>query len=132
MTTETAPATTVAEVAHEIVEHCRQGTNMEAIRKYYASDVVSVESASGPTMPAETKGLDAVVGKSQWWVDNHEVHGATVEGPFLGDGDKFAVYFDYDITNKPTGQRMRMVEMGLYTVRNGKVVHEHFFYNAGA
>ncbi len=105
---------------------------MEAIRKYYAPDVMSVESASGPTMPAETKGLDAVVGKSQWWVENHEVHGATVEGPFLGDGDKFAVYFDYDITNKPTGQRMRMVEMGLYTVRNGQVVHEHFFYNAGA
>jgi hypothetical protein len=25
-----------------------------------------------------------------------------------------------------------MHEMGLYTVANGKIVHEHFFYNAGA
>jgi ketosteroid isomerase-like protein len=132
MSTKTAHATSVAEVAHEIVDLCRQGKNMEAIRKYYAPDVVSVESASGPTMPAETKGLEAVEGKSQWWVENHEVHSAVAEGPFLGEGNKFAIYFNYDITNKPSGRRMQMVEMGLYTVEDGKIVHEHFFYNTGA
>lgn len=30
---------------------------------------------------------------------------------------------------KPTGKRQSMEEMALYTVKDGKVVEEHFFYN---
>jgi hypothetical protein len=32
-----------------------------------------------------------------------------------------------DMTVKATGQRMQMVEVGLYTVQGGKVVEERFF-----
>ena len=73
------------------------------------------------------KGLDAIRGKNQWWSENNEVHGATVDGPFLGD-DKFAVYYNYDATFKPTGKRNNMEEMALYTVKDGKIVREQFFY----
>ena len=128
MATETMQATSVAEVAHGLVDLCRQGKNMEALAKYYSPDVVSVESMSTPEAPAETKGLDGVKAKSQWWLDNHEVHSAEANGPFLGDGNQFAIHFKYDVTFKPAGRRMQMDEMALYTVKNGKVVHEHFYY----
>jgi ketosteroid isomerase-like protein len=51
-----------------------------------------------------------------------------VDGPFIGDGDKFAVYYNYDVTSKPRNQRVTMEEMALYTVRDGKIVREQFFY----
>lgn len=116
------------EVAHGLVDLCRQHHNLEAVEKYYADDIVSIESASGPMMPSETKGMEAVKGKNAWWLENHEIHSSTIHGPFVGEGDQFAVYFAFDVTQKPTGQRMQLEEMGLYTVAEGKVTREHFFY----
>lgn len=46
-------------------------------------------------------------------------------------GDKFAVVHDYDITQKATGNRIQMREIALYTVKNGKIVHEEFMYPTG-
>ena len=50
-----------------------------------------------------------------------------MRGPFVSD-DEFAVYYDYDTTFKPAGQRSRMREMALYGVQNGQIVREEFFY----
>jgi SnoaL-like domain len=33
-----------------------------------------------------------------------------------------------DITAKATGERMAMDEVGIYTVKNGKIVEERFCY----
>lgn len=124
-------ATSTAEIANDLVNLCRQHKNLEAVDKYYANDIVSVESASMPNMPAETKGLEAVRGKNKHWLDNHEIHSETVNGPYIGE-NQFAVEFKLDATDKPSGKRMQMSEMALYTVKNGKIVHEHFYYNPGA
>ena len=58
------------------------------------------------------------------------MHKAEVFGPYPHD-DRFAVRFLYDITNKPSGKRMTMDEVGLFTVANGKIVKEEFFYAMG-
>lgn len=124
---------TTAEVANRLVALCREGKNMQAVEELYAPDVVTVESSGSPEMPAEQKGIDAVRAKGQWWYDNHEMHSGSVSGPFVASGDdasKFCVQFAFDVTFKPTGQRMQMSEMALYEVRKGKIVHEHFYYNA--
>lgn len=123
--------TSTAEVAEELVSLCRAGRNAEAIQNFYSPDIVSVESMGNELMPREMKGLEAIFGKNKWWVENNTVHSATVEGPFLGDGDKFAVYYNFDVTAKQTGKRNQMEEMALYTVQDGKIVHEHFFYKTG-
>ena len=126
MSTTSAPAT-AATVGQELVGLCRQGRNGDAIERLYSKDIVSVEPTGSEAMPAETKGIDAVHKKHEWWTENMEVHSAEVRGPFVG-GDEFAVYYDYDTTFKPTGQRSSMKEMALYTVRDGQVVREEFFY----
>ena len=66
-------------------------------------------------------------GKGQWWRENHEVHSASVTGPWP-HGDRFIVGFQYDITNKPSKTRMQMNETALFTIKNGKIVREEFFY----
>ena len=65
--------------------------------------------------------------KGEWWAANHEVHGGSAEGPFV-HGDQFAIYLTMDITPKETGERMTMKEVCLYTVKDGKIVEERFFY----
>ena len=118
----------VSEVADGLVNLCRQGKFMEAIAQYYSDDIVSVEPVGGPDMPAEQRGIEAIKGKNQWWAENHEVHGLTVKGPYLGEGG-FAVHFDIDTTPEMTGQWANMTEMALYSVEDGKIVREEFHYN---
>lgn len=127
MGTAAPSATSTAAIAEELVSLCRSGRNADAINSFYSPDIVSVESMGNETMPREVKGIDAIRGKNQWWAENNEVHGARVDGPFLGE-DKFAVYYNYDVTFKPTGKRQPMEEMALYEVKDGKIVREQFFY----
>jgi len=124
--TTTAPTAT-AGVAEELVSFCRAGRNIDAINTLYSPDIVSIESMGNEQIPRETKGIDAIRQKNKWWGENNEVHSSVVDGPFVGE-DKFAVYYNYDITFKPTGQRTPMEEMALYSVKDGKVVREQFFY----
>jgi hypothetical protein len=44
-------------------------------------------------------------------------------------GDRFMLYFKYDVTPKQAGQRITIEETGLYTVQHGKIVKEEFFYS---
>jgi len=119
------------DVAQTLVNFCREGKNAEAIETLYADDVVSVEAAAGPGMDREAKGVEAVKAKGAWWVENHEIHSASVTGPWPHD-DRFIVGFEYDVTNKPSGQRFKMNELGLYSVKDGKIVREEFFYSMNA
>ncbi len=120
---------TVAEIAKELVSLCRQGENVKAIQTLYSPDIVSVEAHDMPAAPRETRGIAGVMKKGEWWMGAHTIHGAKASEPFLSI-DKFAVQFDYDITVNATGKRMNMVEVAVYTVKDGKIVHEEFLYAA--
>ena len=117
------------DIANKMIALCREGKNLEALDTLFANDVVSVEAGGPPGMNREANGLAAVKGKGEWWVANHEVHSALITGPWPHD-NRFIVGFKYDVTNKPSGTRMVMDEVGLYTVRDGKIVREEFFYAA--
>ena len=118
-------------IAQQLVDLCRAGRNNDAIEKLYSEKIVSIEPVAGENMPAEVEGIDAIRGKNKWWADNMIVHSADVSGPFVGD-DEFAVVFNFDTTFKPTGQRSSMKEMARYTVADGKIVREEFFYAPNA
>jgi len=119
-------------VGKKLVELCKQGKAMEAMDTLYSPHIVSIEAAAGgPTMPQRMEGIAAVKGKGEWWEKNHEVHKAEAEGPYP-HGDRFIVHFKYDITAKSgpmAGKRMVMDEAALYTVKDGKITHEEFFYS---
>ena len=121
---------TTQEVANQLVALCSVGNFNEAIETLYSPDVVSVEAGAPPGGTREVTGLDAVRGKAAWWQENHEVHGASVEGP-LATGTHFSVRFTIDVTFKPTGRRHTMDELALYQVKDGKIIREEFFYFVG-
>ena len=113
------------EVATKLVEFCRNGEWMKAIDELYGKDIVSVEPRAMENMPAEMRGIDQVRGKTEWWEKNMEVHSAKVSGPFVAR-DNFVVRFDVDVTDKASKKRMQMSEVGIYTVKDGKVSREEF------
>ena len=121
---------TTMEIGKELVALCKQGKNQEAIDRLYSPNIESVEPAPHPGMEQTERGTVKIKGKNQWWVDNHEIHEALVEGPFP-HGDRFIVRFKYDVTPKHGGIRLTIDETGLYTVHNRKIVKEEFFYAMG-
>jgi hypothetical protein len=116
------------EVANTLVRLCSDGKFDEATKSLYSPDIVSVEAGAPPGQSRETKGLQGVLAKGEWWVSNHEVHSVKVEGPLVA-GLHFAVAFKMEVTFKPEGRRFTLEEVGVYKVENDKVVYEQFFYN---
>lgn len=116
---------TTAELAKDFVALLKDQQHEAAAERYNAEDIASFEAMDGPM--AVCRGKAAVKGKGEWWTANHEVHRMDVAGPFV-NGEQFAVHFDGEVTVKETGARLAMSEMGLYTVKNGKIVEERFFY----
>ena len=117
---------TTQEIANKVVELCSAGKFHEAL-VLYSPNIVSVESSAPPGGTREVTGIDAVRGKGEWWVANHEVHSAKVEGPLVA-GDIFAVTFKMDVTFKPDNKRHLMEEIAVYHCADGKIVREEFFY----
>src|SRR3954451_4939377 len=118
---------TTQEVADKLVKMSSAGQFHEASEALYSPDIVSMEAGAPPGGSRESKGMDAVRAKGEWWVANHEVHSATVEGPIVA-GPYFAVTFKLDVTFKPQSKRFTMEEVAVYKVMDGKIVREEFFY----
>jgi hypothetical protein len=118
-------------IGKQLVELCKQGKHLEAVNTLYSPKIVSIEAVANPAFPARLEGLAAVREKNDWWMKNHEIHKAQVSGPWP-HGDRFVVAYAYEVTPKAgphAGQRFNMEEAALYTVENGKIVHEEFFYD---
>jgi hypothetical protein len=108
-----------------VVELTRKQAWREAVNSLYAKDIVSVEAQGMGGESPEKRGIEAVRGKADWWIDNMEVHSFKVNGPFVAH-DRFVVEYDVDVTDKNSKQRMQMSEVGVYTVKDGKIVREEF------
>jgi hypothetical protein len=111
------------EVAKRFTELCKSGKFDAAGKQFWSDEVVSLEPMSGDM--ARLQGRKAVEGKGTWWAENNQVHGVKVEGPFVY-GDQFTVRFEMDVTPKGKS-RTHMTEIGLYTLKNDKIVEERFF-----
>ena len=113
------------EVAKKVVELTRKQAWKEAIDTLYDKDIVSVEARTMDGSSPESRGIEAVRGKTDWWENNMQVHSAKVSGPFVAH-DRFVVQYDIDATDKNSQKRMQMSEVGVYTVKDGKIVREEF------
>ena len=124
---------TPMQVGQKVVELTKQHKAMEAINTLYSANIISIEPPGNPSGHQRAEGIAAVREKTEWWINNHDVHSFEANGPWP-HGDRFIAYFKYDITAKTgpmAGKRFTMEETGLYTVKNGKVTQEEFFYNMG-
>ncbi|MBS0190913.1 MAG: nuclear transport factor 2 family protein [Phycisphaerales bacterium] len=93
----------------------------------WSPSIVSIEGVGVSTAWHGRKAVDA---KNSWWASDHRVHGASAEGPYVG-ATGFAIKFVIDVETRSTGKRDTMTEIGVYTVKNGKIVQEEFMYRVG-
>jgi hypothetical protein len=114
-----------SEVAEKVIELVRKQAWHEALDTLYDKDIVSVEANASEGESAEKRGIDQVRGKIDWWLNAMEVHSFTAKGPFVAH-DRFVVQYDADVTEKNSKKRFQLSEVGVYTVKNGKIVREEF------
>ncbi|MEO1701628.1 MAG: nuclear transport factor 2 family protein [Pseudomonadota bacterium] len=120
----------VKEIGEALVAHCNSGSEREALKTLYAENAVSVE----PTPMEEggsavTEGLAGINGKHDWWDNAMETHSFNADGPYPHGDDRFAVIFEADVTDKEKDQRFQFKEIAVYTVADGKIVKEEFFFS---
>lgn len=125
MSTETTVRST-QEVAARFNEMAQTG-QWDAIQsELYADDAVSIEPAHAQGMQS-VEGLDAIRQKGQQFQSAvEEMHGGYSTEPVIA-GNHFSVAMGMDVTLKGMG-RMKMDEIAVYEVKDGKIVKEQFFY----
>ena len=111
------------EIGEQLVRNFNRG-KFEVDHKLWSPTLVSIEG-----LGFSFTGRKNVEAKNRDWNTKHAIHGAAAEGPFVG-ATGFAVKFRMDIEEKSTRNRTIMEEVGVYTVRNGKIVREEFMYGS--
>ena len=114
------------QIAARLAELCRQGQFEAAQKELFAKDAVSIEQHETPEFPKETKGLNAIIDKGHKWSSTVEkVHACTASTPLVA-GNAIAMTLELDVTMKGRG-RMKMEEVCVYEVKDGKIASEQFF-----
>ena len=114
-------------IANELVAGCRENRAKENLDKLYTPDAVSVEAAD-MGQGRETKGVEGIKAKHDWWESTMEMLDGDIRGPMFDGDNRFAVIFTMTAKERETGKVSDMEEVAVYTVADGKIVREEFFY----
>lgn len=118
---------TIQEIATRLANYCREGQFEAAQREFFAEDVVSIEAFATPGFEKETKGFQQNIDKGHLFESMvEEVHGIVVSEPLTTE-NTIAFTLNMDLTMKGRG-RSNMNELAVYTVKDGKIIAEQFFY----
>lgn len=113
---------TAAEIGRDFVTRVNLGQFQEIYDQWYHPSRIESVEGDGQVW----KGMKGIEAKNKWWFDNHDMHACSAEGPFVG-ATGFSVHYRMSFT--PKGQsRVDMAEVGVYTVKDGKIVREEYMY----
>ena len=116
---------TTQQVADRLVALCRQGEIPKAMEELYADNIASIEPENAPIHSAS--GKKAVFEKGKEFASRIEQrHGGSFSDPVV-NGRYFSTAMTLDATFKGAG-RMKLEEICLYEVKDGKIVREQFYY----
>jgi len=125
MTTQEAVMTT-QDVANRFNELAQTGQWQQIQDELFADNAVSIEPEHSQGMKT-VQGIEAIREKGKQFGEMvEEMHGGFSNEPQVA-GNHFAVAMGMDVTMKGQG-RMKMDEIAVYEVKDGKIVKEQFFY----
>ncbi|MES2377369.1 MAG: nuclear transport factor 2 family protein [Bacteroidota bacterium] len=113
---------TTQQIADRLVALCREDKNLDCIKELYADNATSTESNTVKT------GRDTILQKNINWFNSVETLHSTIISEPIVTGNFFALTMDIDATYKQHG-RFIMREIGVYEVKDGKIISDRFFYN---
>lgn len=113
------------EVANRFYELAKQGQFEEILSELFSTEARSIEPVGSPFQ--SVNGLDAIIEKGKNWnAMVEEMHGGYTNEPIVA-GNFFTCTMGMDVTMK--GQpRMKMEEVVVYEVKDGKIILEQFFF----
>ena len=115
-----------AAIAKRLVALCRKAQWETAQRELYADNAVSIEPYATPNFAQKTRGLPAIIKKGHKFDTLVEkMHSLKVSAPLVAD-NAFACTMTMDMKMKGM-DRMKMSELCVYSVNDGKIVSEQFF-----
>jgi hypothetical protein len=115
---------TPAEIGAAIVAAFNRGEGDRVAAQYWSD---AIESVEGHGVNMGWYGREAVNQKNADWTSQNRILGGVAEGPFCGSSG-FAIKFRIETQTIATGEKRTMDEVGVYTVRDGKIVREEFMY----
>jgi len=107
---------------HELLDYVRQGRIMDAMKEFYAEGVVMQEPAYGKTV-----GLKANLEREQQFVNSVKAF-KSFETPAVAVGDGVSIYENAMDWTSVDGQDIHVEQVAVQQWRNGKIVHERFYY----
>ncbi len=120
---------TTQEIANHYYELANQSNWAEIQKEFHDENIINrePEHVAERGMQVETKGRAALWAKS---AANREmiqtIHTQTCSKPLVA-GDFFTLVLTRDMTLK-NGPRVQKEEVGVFQVKNGKIIQEQFFY----
>jgi ketosteroid isomerase-like protein len=126
MSTTAAPVADISAVDAQLNEMILTGRALEAFEKFYADDVVMQENSEEPRVGKDVNRKaeeEFFAGVAEW----HD--GKLLASAINGDTSFSEWYMDISFKN---GARAKASQVAVRKWKNGKVVHERFFYNKGA
>ena len=116
---------TTQEVADRFNELAQQGNFEQILAELFSQDAKSIEPAQSNWQSVQ--GLDKIMEKGKAWHDmTEEMHSGYTGTPIVA-GNFFSCTMGMDVTVKGQG-RMKMDEIAVYEVKDGKIVSEQFFF----
>ena len=119
----------ITEVARDFTDMLRQGQFVAARERFWALDIRSIDPhdlLGG--ISAEVSGIDAARAKIAHWLGSRRIHDLSIDGPFVTD-NQFALFLDMMIADLPSGVDQPFTEIAHYTVRDGQISEERYFYD---
>jgi ketosteroid isomerase-like protein len=117
---------TTTDVANRFNELAQTGQWEQIQNELFADNAVSIEPANSPGMKT-AEGMEAIKQKAKQFAEMvEEMHGGYSNEPIIA-GNHFALAMGMDCTMKGQG-RMKMDEIAVYEVKDGKIIKEQFFY----
>lgn len=118
-------ATTLHQRLQGLLDHIRSGKVIEAMNEFYDPETVMQDNANPPT-----KGLAANIEREKQFLSGvKEWKGFDVKVSAAGDHVTFyECTVDFIATN---GQPVHMEQVSVAKWKNGKIVHERFYYDTG-
>ena len=117
---------TTQEVANRLVELCREGKNEQAVNELYSPEIVSIEPEGTPNRIV--KGLAGIAEKGAKFQSTIEKFNSNfVSDPVVAE-NFFSCAMLMNVQMKGVPVPIDMDEISVYTVKDGKIIQEEFFY----
>jgi ketosteroid isomerase-like protein len=117
------PNLAVKALDNQLNEQILRGDALEAFERFYADDVVMQENLEPPRAG---KDVNRKI-EQEFFSSVEQFHGAQLLGSAV-NGDISYSEWEWDVTFKG-GKRVKMTQVAARRWKNGKVIHERFYYH---